>query len=114
MILPCATVVAGEIAIALSATTSSPCLGAEAQSAKTIGHYPVVTNLRRRCGIAHLPVSGVRVDSGGPNGYEIQVAKEKSSRVPEAVGSIPVVGGIVKQADQQAQWMQDLVEQQAR
>ena len=38
----------------------------------------------------------------------------KSSRVPSAVGSIPVVGDLVKQADSQAQWLQDLVEQNAR
>jgi uncharacterized phage infection (PIP) family protein YhgE len=38
----------------------------------------------------------------------------KSSRVPSAVGSIPVVGDLVKQADSQAQWLQELVEQNAR
>ena len=38
----------------------------------------------------------------------------KSSRVPQAVGSIPVVGDLVKQAEGQAQWLQDLVEQNAR
>ena len=38
----------------------------------------------------------------------------KSSRVPSAVGAIPVVGDLVKQADSQAQWLQDLVEQNAR
>ena len=38
----------------------------------------------------------------------------KSSRVPAAVGSIPVVGDLVKQADSQAQWLQDLIEQNAR
>ena len=38
----------------------------------------------------------------------------KNTRVPSAVGSIPVVGDLVKQADAQAQWLQDLVEQNAR
>lgn len=38
----------------------------------------------------------------------------KNSRVPSAVGSIPVVGDLVKTAEGQAQWMQDLVEQNAR
>ncbi|HJQ41460.1 MAG TPA: hypothetical protein VJ831_00110 [Jatrophihabitantaceae bacterium] len=38
----------------------------------------------------------------------------KSSRVPQAVGSIPVVGDLVKQAEGQAQWLQELVEQNAR
>jgi ABC-type transporter Mla subunit MlaD len=38
----------------------------------------------------------------------------KNSRVPPAVGAIPVVGGLVKQADNQAQWLQELVEQNAR
>jgi len=34
--------------------------------------------------------------------------------VPAAVGAIPVVGGVLKQADQQAQWMQEILEQNAR
>jgi ABC-type transporter Mla subunit MlaD len=38
----------------------------------------------------------------------------KSSRVPSAVGAIPVVGDLVKQADSQAQWLQEMVEQNAR
>ncbi|MDT4939296.1 MAG: hypothetical protein QOG80_2967 [Pseudonocardiales bacterium] len=38
----------------------------------------------------------------------------KNSRVPSAVGSIPVVGDLVKQADAQAHWLQELVEQNAR
>jgi len=38
----------------------------------------------------------------------------KNTRVPSAVGSIPVVGDLVKQADAQAQWLQELVEQNAR
>jgi ABC-type transporter Mla subunit MlaD len=43
------------------------------------------------------------------------VAEKKSgSRVPEVVGAIPVVGGVLRSADQQAQWMQEMVEQQAR
>jgi hypothetical protein len=40
--------------------------------------------------------------------------KPESSRVPSAVGAIPVVGGIVKSADAQAQWMQEMLEQNAR
>lgn len=40
--------------------------------------------------------------------------KDGSSRVPSAVGSIPVVGDLVKSADHQARWMQELVEQNAR
>ena len=38
----------------------------------------------------------------------------KSSRVPPAVGSIPVVGDLVKQADQQARWLQEVLEQNTR
>lgn len=38
----------------------------------------------------------------------------KSSRVPPGVGAIPVVGEIVKQADQQARWLQEVVEQNTR
>jgi ABC-type transporter Mla subunit MlaD len=38
----------------------------------------------------------------------------KNSRVPGAVGAIPVVGDLLKQADGQAQWLQDLVEQNSR
>ena len=53
-----------------------------------------------------------RVDSLAREGYESGVAK--SSRVPSAVGSIPLVGDLVKQADSQAQWLQELVEQNAR
>ena len=40
--------------------------------------------------------------------------KSETSRVPSAVGSIPVVGGLMKNADAQARWMQELVEQNAR
>ena len=40
--------------------------------------------------------------------------KAESSRVPSAVGSIPVVGDLVKSADQQARWMQEMLEQNAR
>lgn len=47
--------------------------------------------------------------------YNRTVAKkDDSSRVPSAVGSIPLVGDLVKSADQQARWMQELVEQNAR
>lgn len=52
------------------------------------------------------------VDTGPMAGYQSPMAK--NSRVPSAVGSIPVVGDLVKQADTQAQWMQELVEQNAR
>jgi ABC-type transporter Mla subunit MlaD len=41
-------------------------------------------------------------------------AVAKNSRIPSAVGAIPVVGDLVKQADSQAQWLQELVEQNAR
>jgi ABC-type transporter Mla subunit MlaD len=54
----------------------------------------------------------VRVDSRASSGYESLVAK--SSRVPSAVGAIPVVGGLVRKADSQAKWLQQLVEQNAR
>lgn len=54
----------------------------------------------------------VRVDTGASGGYESHVAK--TSRIPSAVGAIPVVGDLVKKADSQAQWLQQLVEQNAR
>lgn len=38
----------------------------------------------------------------------------KNSRVPSAVSAIPLVGDLVKQADNQAQWMQEMIEQNAR
>lgn len=38
----------------------------------------------------------------------------KASRVPPAVGALPVVGDLVRQADTQAQWLQDMLEQNAR
>ncbi|TAM89009.1 MAG: hypothetical protein EPN43_07615 [Jatrophihabitans sp.] len=38
----------------------------------------------------------------------------RTSRVPAAVGAIPVVGDLVKQADSQAQWLHDVLEQNAR
>lgn len=38
----------------------------------------------------------------------------KSSRVPAAVGAIPLVGDLARQADAQARWLQELVEQNAR
>jgi GTP1/Obg family GTP-binding protein len=38
----------------------------------------------------------------------------KSSRVPPAVGAIPVVGDLVNKADSQAKWLQELVEQNTR
>lgn len=42
------------------------------------------------------------------------VGMAKSSRVPPAVGAIPVVGDLVKQAESQAKWVQELVEQNTR
>lgn len=38
----------------------------------------------------------------------------KASRVPSAVGAIPVVGDLVKRAEGQAQWAQEVFEQNAR
>lgn len=38
----------------------------------------------------------------------------KNSRVPTVVGAIPVVGGLAKSADSQAQWVQEVLEQNAR
>ncbi len=40
--------------------------------------------------------------------------KPDESRLPSAVGSIPVFGEFMKNADAQARWMQDLLEQNAR
>ena len=40
--------------------------------------------------------------------------KPESSRIPSVVGSIPVVGDLAKSADQQARWMQEVLEQNAR
>jgi ABC-type transporter Mla subunit MlaD len=40
--------------------------------------------------------------------------KPEGSRVPSAVGAIPVVGDLVKTADHQARWMQEVLEQNAR
>jgi ABC-type transporter Mla subunit MlaD len=40
--------------------------------------------------------------------------KDDSSRVPSAMGAIPVVGDLMKSADQQARWMQEVLEQNAR
>ncbi|HEX3335330.1 MAG TPA: hypothetical protein VHS54_02650 [Jatrophihabitans sp.] len=40
--------------------------------------------------------------------------KAEGSRIPSAVGAIPVVGELMKSADAQAQWMQELLEQNAR
>lgn len=39
---------------------------------------------------------------------------DKGSRVPPAMGSIPVVGDLMKQADQQARWLQEVLEQNTR
>jgi ABC-type transporter Mla subunit MlaD len=38
----------------------------------------------------------------------------RRSRVPTVVGSIPLLGDLVKNADAQAQWLQELLEQNAR
>ena len=40
--------------------------------------------------------------------------KESSSRVPSVLGSIPLVGDVVRSADAQAQWMQAVLEQNTR
>jgi ABC-type transporter Mla subunit MlaD len=40
--------------------------------------------------------------------------KPENSRVPSAVGAIPVVGDLMRSADQQARWMQEILEQNAR
>lgn len=40
--------------------------------------------------------------------------KKQGGRVPDLVGALPVVGGLVRGADEQMQWAQDLLEQQAR
>jgi hypothetical protein len=40
--------------------------------------------------------------------------KPPTSRVPQAVGAIPVVGGLMRSADAQAKWMQEMLEQNAR
>jgi ABC-type transporter Mla subunit MlaD len=43
------------------------------------------------------------------------VAKRpESSRIPSAVGAIPLVGDLMKSADAQARWMQEMLEQNAR
>jgi ABC-type transporter Mla subunit MlaD len=48
-------------------------------------------------------------------GFNLPMAgSERSSRVPSAVGSLPLVGGLVRQADSQARWLQDVLEQNAR
>jgi ABC-type transporter Mla subunit MlaD len=58
--------------------------------------------------------SGVAGDPGGRGATDRGAGSRSGGRVPAAVGAIPVVGGVLRQADQQAQWMQDLVEQNAR
>jgi hypothetical protein len=40
--------------------------------------------------------------------------KPESSRIPSAVGAFPVVGDLVRTADQPARWMQVVIEQNAR
>jgi ABC-type transporter Mla subunit MlaD len=44
----------------------------------------------------------------------LMAGSERSSRIPSAVGSLPLVGGLVRQADSQARWLQDILEQNAR
>jgi ABC-type transporter Mla subunit MlaD len=44
----------------------------------------------------------------------VATKKPEGSRVPSAVGAIPVVGDLMKNADQQARWMQEILEQNAR
>jgi ABC-type transporter Mla subunit MlaD len=56
-----------------------------------------------------------RFDSGPRSRYNRRMAKKpESSRVPSAIGALPVVGDLMKSADQQARWMQELLEQNAR
>src|SRR3954454_12491668 len=56
-----------------------------------------------------------RCDSALRSRYNRRMAKKpESSRVPSAVGALPVVGDLMKSADQQARWMQELLEQNAR
>jgi ABC-type transporter Mla subunit MlaD len=40
--------------------------------------------------------------------------RPEGSRVPSAVGAIPVVGDLVKSAESQARWMQEMLEENAR
>lgn len=40
--------------------------------------------------------------------------KPETSRIPSAVGAIPVVGDLVKSAESQSRWMQELLEQNTR
>lgn len=55
------------------------------------------------------------VDIRARTGYESRVVKKaESSRIPAAVIGIPVVGDLVRSADAQAHWMQDVLEQNAR
>lgn len=42
------------------------------------------------------------------------MAKKPESRIPSVVGAIPLVGELAKSADQQARWMQEVLEQNAR
>lgn len=67
---------------------------------------------RRHC---FLAARSSRSTGTPSSGYESRVAKNPdSSRVPSAVGSLPVVGGLVKNAEAQAKWMQEIVDQNAR
>lgn len=55
------------------------------------------------------------VDIRTQTSYESRVAKKaESSRIPSAVSGIPLVGDLVKSADAQAHWIQELLEQNAR
>lgn len=89
------------------------------QLTETIRYYRLVTNPALWCGPAHhidsLADPVLPVDIAWTTGYESRVPKKPdSSRVPSAVGSIPLVGDLVKSADAQAHWMQDMLEQNAR
>jgi hypothetical protein len=66
-------------------------------------------------GAAGGRVRCVSVDTAARTGYKVGMAKKpEGSRVPSAVGSIPVVGDLMKSAEGQARWMQELLEQNAR
>lgn len=64
--------------------------------------------------MGRIGVDGVVLPT--PRCYESRVAPKKpdSSRIPSAVAAIPVVGDLVRSAESQAQWMQDMLEQNAR
>jgi ABC-type transporter Mla subunit MlaD len=59
------------------------------------------------------PTPEWRTDTDSLRGADV-AKKPPISRVPSAVGAIPVVGDLVRSADQQARWMQEMLEQNAR